>query len=129
MKGINKDVSFRSDVKQTGAAIAKRILHPEAMKLVQSFSVEYVLYYWAKMYAEKFKAGGKYEELEQTFLVNVLGFKFLNCEQYYSSYSIMEDSGYEKFTDHIFALSKVPKEMINSNGWSLLKPTVRKHWR
>lgn len=78
------------------------------------FSAERVLYYWAELYSEKFESGGKYEELEQTISINVLGFKFLNCENYHSSYSILEDSRYEKFTDklsiHVFELPKVPKE-------------------
>lgn len=83
------------------------------------FSAERVLYYWAELYAEKFESGGKYEDLEQTISVNVLGFKFLNCENYYSSYSILEDTRYEKFTDklsiYVFELPKVPKEIISGD--------------
>lgn len=84
------------------------------------FSAERVLYYWAELYSEKFESGGKYEELEQTISINVLGFKFLNCENYHSSYSILEDSRYEKFTDklsiHVFELPKVPKEIISGDA-------------
>lgn len=83
------------------------------------FSAERVLYYWAELYAEKFKSGGKYEDLDQTISVNVLGFKFLNCENYHSSYSILEDTRYEKFTDklsiYVFELPKVPKEIISGD--------------
>lgn len=83
------------------------------------FSAERVLYYWAELYSEKFESGGKYEDLEQTISVNVVGFKFLDCEKYHSSYSILEDSRYEKFTDklsiHVFELPKVPKEIIYSD--------------
>ncbi len=49
----------------------------------------------------------------------MLGFKFLNCENYHSSYSILEDTRYEKFTDklsiYVFELPKVPKEIISGD--------------
>lgn len=71
------------------------------------------------MYGEDFEAGGKYEDLEQTYSVNILGFKYLDYTEYHSSYSIREDKRYEKLTDklsiHIFELPKVPKDLIISD--------------
>ena len=79
-----------------------------------------MLYYWYEIYGEKFESGGKYEDLEQTYSVSILGFNFLNCTDYHSSYSILEDKRYEKLTDklsiHIFELPKVPKELIGGDN-------------
>lgn len=51
--------------------------------------------------------------------MNILGFRYLDCDEYHSSYSILEDKRYEKFTDklsiHIFELPKVPKEIISGD--------------
>jgi hypothetical protein len=51
------------------------------------------------MFDDKVESGGKYEQLEQTFSVNILGFRYLDCKEYHSSYSILEDKRYEKLTD------------------------------
>ena len=79
-----------------------------------------MLYYWCEIYGEKFESGGKYEDLEQTYSVSILGFNFLSCTDYHSSYSILEDKRYEKLTDklsiHIFELPKVPKELIGGDN-------------
>ena len=84
------------------------------------FDAERVLYYWCEMYGEDFESGGKYEDLEQSFSVNVLGFNYLDCAEYHSSYSIREDKRFDKLTDklsiHIFELPKVPKERISSDN-------------
>lgn len=99
--------------------MANRRFNIEMQARKNGFSAERVLYYWAELYAEKFESGGKYEELEQTFSVNVLGFKFMDCENYHSSYSILEDNRHERFTDklsiHVFELPKLPKEVISGD--------------
>lgn len=99
--------------------MANRRFNIEMQARKNGFSTERVLYYWAELYSEKFESGGKYEELEQTFSVNVLGFKFLDCENYHSSYSILEDTRHERFTDklsiHVFELPKLPKEVISGD--------------
>ncbi len=78
------------------------------------------MYYWCGMYGEDFESGGKYEDLEQSFSVNVLGFNYLDCAEYHSSYSIREDKRFDKLTDklsiHKFELPKVPKERISSDN-------------
>lgn len=85
----------------------------------KGFNVERVLYYWCEIYSEDFESGGKYENLEQTYSVNVLDFKYLDCDEYHSSYSIREDKRFDKLTNklsiHIFELPKVPKELISSD--------------
>lgn len=93
------------------------------------FSAECVLYYWAEMYAEKFESGRKYEELEQKFSVNILGFNYTKAEEYHSSYLILEDKRYEKLTDklsiHLFELPKVPKELISGDKKQMWMELIR----
>lgn len=99
--------------------MADRRFNIEMQARKSGFSPERILYYWAKMFDDKVESGSKYEELEQTFSVNILGFRYLDCDEYHSSYSILEDKRYEKFTDklsiHIFELPKVPKEIISGD--------------
>lgn len=99
---------------------ASRKFNIEMQARKDGFSAERVLYYWAEIYAEKFGSGGKYEELDKTFSVNVLGFNYTNCNDYHSSYSVLEDKRYEKFTDklsiHLFELPKVPKDIISGDS-------------
>lgn len=100
--------------------MADRRFNIEMQARKNGFSAERVLYYWARMFDDKVESGSKYEALEQTFSVNILGFRYLDCNEYHSSYSILEDKRYEKFTDklsiHIFELPKVPKEIISGDN-------------
>lgn len=100
--------------------MANRKFNIEMQARKAGFDAERVLYYWCEMYSEDFESGGKYEDLEQTYSVNVLGFKYLDCAEYHSSYSIREDKRFDKLTDklsiHIFELPKVPKERISSDN-------------
>ncbi|MBP3869653.1 MAG: Rpn family recombination-promoting nuclease/putative transposase [Faecalicoccus sp.] len=79
-------------------------------------SAERVLYYWSKMYIKKLKSGEDYEDLHQTYSINILGFNFLEFEEYHSKYSILNETRFHKLTDklsiHFFELPKVPDEMI-----------------
>ncbi|MCM1508832.1 MAG: Rpn family recombination-promoting nuclease/putative transposase [Ruminococcus flavefaciens] len=99
--------------------MADRRFNIEMQARKSGFSAERVLYYWAKMFDDKVESGSKYEQLEQTFSVNILGFRYLDCKEYHSSYSILEDKRYEKLTDklsiYIFELPKVPKEIISGD--------------
>lgn len=45
------------------------------------FNAKRVLYYWGEMYGEDFESGGKYQDLEQTYSVNILGFNYLDCAE------------------------------------------------
>ena len=81
----------------------------------KGFSVDRVLYYWAEMFSDGFVSGGHYENLDQTFSVNVLGFNFLACDEYHSAYSVLENRRHEQLTDklsiHIFELPKISEEI------------------
>ena len=83
------------------------------------FSSERVLYYWSKLYGDGFESGSKYEKLDQTYSVNVLGFNYFDCKEYRSSFSILENERHELLTDklsiHVFELPKVPKELISGD--------------
>lgn len=69
--------------------MADRKFNIEMQARKKGFSPERVLYYWCEMYGEKFESGSKYEELEQTYSVNILGFRYLDCTDYHSSFSIL----------------------------------------
>ena len=78
------------------------------------FSPDRVLHYWSRLYAADIEAGEKYEKLEPTYSVNVLGFEYFDCEDCHSSFSILENKRRERFTDklsiHIFELPKIKNE-------------------
>lgn len=86
--------------------MAKRKFNIEMQARKNGFYAERVLYYWCEMYGKDFESDKRYEDLEQTYSVNILGFNYLDCTEYHSSYSIREDKRYEKLTNklsiHIF---------------------------
>ena len=100
--------------------MAHRKFNIEMQARKKGFDAERVLYYWCEMYSEDFESGDKYEDLEKTYSVNILGFNYLDCPEYHSSYSIREDKRFDMLTDklsiHIFELPKVPKEHISSDN-------------
>lgn len=93
------------------------------------FNAERILYYWSQMYGNDFKAGEEYADLVQTFSVNILGYNFLNCPEYHSSYSLREDKRHEKLTDkmsvHVFELPKVPKNLVGSDNVQMWMELIR----
>lgn len=95
---------------------ADRKFNIEMQAHKNGFSAERVLYYWSKMYIKKLKSGEDYEDLHQTYSINILGFNFLEFEEYHSKYSILNETRFHKLTDklsiHFFELPKVPNEMI-----------------
>lgn len=97
-----------------------RRLNVEMQARKRGFSEERVLYYWAEMFVDRFEAGQKYEELEQTYSINVLGFKFLDCDDYHSDYSILENKRHDSLTDklsiHILELPKLPKKVDGNDN-------------
>ena len=78
------------------------------------FSPDRVLHYWSSLFGADIKAGDYYQDLETTYSVNVLGFEYFDSESCYSSFSILENKRYERFTDklsiHVFELPKVSRE-------------------
>ncbi|MBR4751487.1 MAG: Rpn family recombination-promoting nuclease/putative transposase [Thermoguttaceae bacterium] len=95
---------------------ANRRYNVEMQASRTGFSAERVLYYWSQLYGDGFESGNRYEELDQTYSINVLGFNYFKCKKYHSSFSIFEDERFERLTDklsiHIFELPKVPGELI-----------------
>ncbi len=77
------------------------------------------MYYWSKLYGDGFESGSKYEELDQTYSINVFGFNYFDCKNYHSSFSILENSRHELLTNklsiHVFELPKVPQELISGD--------------
>lgn len=98
---------------------ANRKFNIEMQARQRGFSPERVLYYWCEMFKNDVTSGSEYEKLEQAFSVNILGFHYLECAGYHSSYSVREDTRGEQLTDklsiHIFELPKVPKQLISGD--------------
>jgi predicted transposase/invertase (TIGR01784 family) len=49
------------------------------------------LFYWAKLYVESIKAGGKYSDLKKTVTINILDFELLDISRFHSIYHLYED--------------------------------------
>ena len=98
---------------------AGRRYNVEMQARKSGFSSERVLYYWSKLFGDGFESGSKYEELDQTYSVNVLGFCYFDCKNYHSSFSILENERHEALTNklsiHVFELPKVPRELISGD--------------
>ena len=77
------------------------------------------MYYWSRLSVGDFKSGDRYEDLEQTYSVNVLGFTCLKNKNYHSEISLLEKQCYENPSDvlsiHIFELPKVPVELLRDD--------------
>jgi len=73
---------------------------------------ERTLLYWARMYNEEMKQGKAYNETGRCICINILNFGMFDCEDYHSSFSVLEDKRHERLTDrmhlHFFELTKVP---------------------
>ena len=73
---------------------------------------ERTLLYWARMYSEEMKQGKAYNETGRCICINILNFGMFDCEDYHSSFSVLEDKRHERLTDrmhlHFFELTKVP---------------------
>ena len=71
------------------------------------------LYYWAKMFSRDLKSGEIYGKLSQTICINIINFNMFECEDYLSSFEIIEKNRYERLSDklaiHFFELKKVGK--------------------
>ena len=74
-----------------------RKFNVEMQSRADGFSTERVLYYWSKMFIAELETGEKYELLEQTYSINVLGFKHFDCDEYHSSFSYWKIPGIKSF--------------------------------
>ncbi len=113
---VAKGKSSRLDIHVT---MPDKKFNVEMQSRAKDFSSDRVLFYWSKMFTEDIESGSEYQSLDQAFSVNVLGFSYLTCEEYHSSYSIRENTRYDQFSDklsiHILELTKLPKEIDGSD--------------
>lgn len=74
---------------------------------------ERTLLYWSKLYSEELKAGEEYGELKHTICINIINFDLFGCENYHSSFKVLESERGELLTDkfsiHFFELKKLSK--------------------
>lgn len=74
---------------------------------------ERTLFYWSKLYSEELKAGEEYGELKHTICINIINFDLFGCENYHSSFKVLESERGELLTDkfsiHFFELKKLSK--------------------
>jgi len=72
---------------------------------------ERVLFYWAKMYSEPLKTGQRYSSLDRSISINILDYRMFECEEYCSSFSVMENTRHELYSDklglYFFELPKI----------------------
>jgi predicted transposase/invertase (TIGR01784 family) len=71
------------------------------------------VYYWAREYSGALKEGMGYQDLPQTIVISILGFKQFKCREYHSEFHPLEITRYTELTDkmslHYFELPKVPE--------------------
>ncbi|MBD5142313.1 MAG: Rpn family recombination-promoting nuclease/putative transposase [Ruminococcus sp.] len=93
--------------------VNKKIINIEMQVARKEDYKERALYYWARMYNEELKEGKAYSEVPKCICINILGFKMFDCQEYHSSFSVLEDNRHELLTDkmhiHFFELPKVKK--------------------
>lgn len=77
------------------------------------------LYYWSKIYTDELKKGERYTDLKQTITINILNFNLFDCEEPYSSFSMLETKRHEQLTDKcsilFFELKKVNSKIESNN--------------
>lgn len=87
----------------------------EVQQLNQYNMTKRTLFYWAKLYVEKFKVKADYNQLTKTITINILGFSSLEKDSFHSSYHIYEDQSKRRLSDdleiHFIELPKFKKEM------------------
>lgn len=78
---------------------------------------ERTLFYWAKLYSEELSAGDEYSDLKQTICINIINFDLFDCEDYHSTFRVLENERNELLTDkfaiHFFELKKLGKNKKN----------------
>ena len=57
------------------------------------------LYYWSRMYSEQIGNGENYNKLQRTICINILGFKYLDNDEYHNVYRLKEVDRNEELTD------------------------------
>lgn len=81
------------------------------------------LYYWAKMFSDEIKRGGDYNDLKQTIAINIVDFRLFDCDDFYSTFTMIEKNRHEKLTDKcsIIFLELVKRaKKVNRNDRKML---------
>lgn len=77
--------------------------------------IQRTLYYWSRMYSEQIGNGENYNKLQRTICINILGFKYLNNQEYHNVYRLKEVRRNEELTDlmevHFIELPKFDEEL------------------
>ncbi len=93
------------------------IINIELQVHFQEDYAERTLFYWSKLYSEQVKVAGAYGDANKTICINILNFNLFECEDYYSSFKIMEENRHDVLTDkfgiHFFELKKLNKSRKN----------------
>lgn len=89
------------------------IVNIELQVHFQGDYAERTLFYWSKLYSEQVKSAGAYGDTNKTICINILNFNLFECNDYSSSFKIMEENRHEILTDkfgiHFFELKKLNK--------------------
>ena len=100
--------------------MANRQFNVEMQAKRYGFSSDRTGFYLCKAYVDSLKAGHDYEELPETYSVNVLDFNIYDCARYHTSFTLREDQEqfvfFDKLSIHILELPKVPKELVGDNN-------------
>ncbi len=82
-----------------------------------------VLYYWSKLYSGELKSGEEYGELKQSISIAIVNYNLFDCNEYHSSFALMEKERHEILTNkcaiHFFELKKINKK-VNKDDKMLL---------
>lgn len=62
---------------------------------------ERVVFYWAKVFIEKLSKNEDYINLLPTTSINIINFNLFDCEDYHSTFKILEENRHELLTDKL----------------------------
>ena len=69
-------------------------------------------YYLVREHSLSLHSGERYTDIPQTFIINIVGFRLFECDEYYSEFLLLEKARHERLTDNInvrfFELPKLP---------------------
>ena len=106
-----EDKFSRLDIK---ARVNGRKINIEIQVAYDKDYISRTIFYWAKLFTEGFKKGTSYSKLSGTISINILGFDWFECEEYWSHYQLIEKDRGDLLTDkvsfHYLELKKAAKE-------------------
>ncbi len=104
----------RIDVKLT---VNDSLVNIEIQINNEGFFEDRSLYQWSRLFVSDLKRGQEYSELKQCISINIINFNLFGCSAYHSSFSLREDTRYDRLTDkcaiHFFELKKINKSKPN----------------